>query len=260
MLNHHPNNQLGVSIVELMVGIAVGMLIVAGVTAAYITTMRGGTDTLRSAKLNQTLRASMDVMVNDIRRAGFWGTATTTANPYTVRGGGSQTDIAIHNSGGCILFAYDATHLAGNTPTPSTTPLSIPESADFFGFRNTSSEIITRQGNSDGNFTADCSGTSGWQGFTDSNDVIIDTLSFSFSGSRCLNETTGDTWMSASATTPACENAAAAGYVAPVSGNRLIEVRQVNITLAGHLTADPVMSISMTQPVRVRNDRIINVP
>jgi type IV pilus assembly protein PilW len=253
MLIGHPNHQKGVSIIELMIGIVVGMLIIAGVTAAYIATMRGSNDTLRSAKLNQALRASMDVMVNDIRRAGYWGTAVAGTNPFTVRGGGSQTDIAILNGGSCILFAYDATHQTGNTA-------GTVESADFFGFRETSDEVVMRQGNSDGNFTSSCAGTSGWQGFTDSDDVIIDTLTFSFNGSQCLNENTGATWTSTSDTTPACDNTAATGYAAPASGSRLVEIRQVTITLAGHLTADPAFTISLSQPVRVRNDRIITVP
>ncbi|TCJ14767.1 hypothetical protein EZJ19_09300 [Parasulfuritortus cantonensis] len=255
MLTRVQRRQTGVSLVELMIGITIGMVIVAGALAIYLSSLRGGSDTLRSAKLNQALRASMDIMVNDIRRAGFWASATASStNPFSERGGSTQTDLAIHSvstTGDCVLFSYDAVYKAGNTA-------GSVDSDDFFGYRLTGGAVVMRQGNGDGQYTASCTGATGWERFTDTNDVVVDTLSFSTTGSQCVNARTNAVWTSTSATVPPCESSTT-GYSA-TTGDRLIELRQVSITLAGHLTADPVMRISLTQPVRVRNDRVIIAP
>ena len=64
--------QAGVTLVELMIGLLVGLIVVAAGTNIFSTSIRGQTDNINLTRLNQDMRAMMDIMVRDIRRAGFW--------------------------------------------------------------------------------------------------------------------------------------------------------------------------------------------
>lgn len=65
----------GLSIVELMVGVAVGMLVVGGALSLFARNVSGSRQLLLEARLNQDLRAAMDLVTRDLRRAGYWGNA-----------------------------------------------------------------------------------------------------------------------------------------------------------------------------------------
>lgn len=84
----------GLSLVELLVGLAVGMLVVAAaitLLAAQTREQRGAAAELR---LMQELRATADLAARDLRRAGHWGdpavalwawsASAPTPNPYAV--------------------------------------------------------------------------------------------------------------------------------------------------------------------------------
>jgi type IV pilus assembly protein PilW len=85
--------QHGVSLVEMMVGLAVGLLVVAGATMVVTTQLGDNRRLMLETQLQQDLRASADIITRDLRRAGAWtdtarislwsaGVAPT-ANPYT---------------------------------------------------------------------------------------------------------------------------------------------------------------------------------
>jgi prepilin peptidase dependent protein B len=80
----------GLSIVELMVGIAISLFIVAGATLVLTTQLGDNRKLLLEAQIQQDMRAAMDMITRDIRNAGYWGhdyrqvwpQATAPANPY----------------------------------------------------------------------------------------------------------------------------------------------------------------------------------
>jgi prepilin peptidase dependent protein B len=85
--------QRGMSLVELLVGVAIGLFIVSG---ALVVAHNQLTDTRQiqlEAQVQQDLRAAADIVVRDVRRAGTWGNAlqgvwvdgaeTVKLNPYT---------------------------------------------------------------------------------------------------------------------------------------------------------------------------------
>jgi Tfp pilus assembly protein PilW len=116
MLKHMSNHQAGVSLVELMIGSAVGLIVIAATVATYIAIARSGSEILASAKLNAELRAAMDMMIRDIRRAGSRGRLRSPsredgANPFTLRTGALITDINIFDSGKVIEFSYNGSFL-----------------------------------------------------------------------------------------------------------------------------------------------------
>lgn len=81
----------GLSIVELMVGIAIGLFIVAGASLMLTTQLGDNRRLLLEAQIQQDLRAAAGMISRDVRRAGYWGQAyqqiwpvpTAIANPYT---------------------------------------------------------------------------------------------------------------------------------------------------------------------------------
>lgn len=64
--------QRGVSLVELMIGTAVSLVIVAAGSALMLSNLREQKALLREAALMQNLRTAADVVSRDLRRAGYW--------------------------------------------------------------------------------------------------------------------------------------------------------------------------------------------
>lgn len=273
---HH--RQGGFTIAELMIGVTVGMLVMTAAASAYFTTVRSGAENLREVKLSQELRTIMDIMVSDVRRAGYWanlvagnpdfpldnvptlvdpavGTQVDGDNPFTVdatvaaAAGINPTDVTLLDGGECLLYAYDATYRPGNTFAVDAT--------DYFGFRLNGSNLQMRNS---GATTGDCD-DGAWETVNDTNNIVIDTLTFSTEGSQCLNTsvTGGAQWMAAAgATTPACDPATV-GYTA-ATGDLLTETRQITITLQGHHANDANAQVAFVEQVKLRNNRIVIAP
>lgn len=62
--------QKGLSLVELMVGIAVGLFVLAGATMLVATQLGDNRRLLLETQLQQDLRATMDIVTRELRRAG----------------------------------------------------------------------------------------------------------------------------------------------------------------------------------------------
>jgi len=75
---HDLQKNRGVTLIEMLVGLLVGLVVVAAAGSIYISTFRGQTNNTKLVRLNQDLRAMMDIMARDIRRAGF-----VTSDPVT---------------------------------------------------------------------------------------------------------------------------------------------------------------------------------
>ena len=68
-------SQRGLSLVEMMVALAVGMVVVSGALVLAASSMTASRDNIRMSFLNQELRNVMNLMTNDLRRASYWGGA-----------------------------------------------------------------------------------------------------------------------------------------------------------------------------------------
>jgi len=263
------NRQAGLSLVELMVGLLVSVIVLAAAASMYLTTLRGQTYSLRAAKLNQELRATVNVVAADVRRAGYWGGAVAGGSPAALSndpggtGGGrsypynrrgvaaSQTDLAVLTNGTCILYAYDA-NADASSPVPA---------GEVFGFRSNANAIQMLTGAAA--ITADCS-AGNWEAVTSADTVAITALNFSTTGSQCLNATQNLSWRltESPSTQSACAASGAAiamnagTYAAPATGDLLIETRQVVVTLTGAHAADAAMTTTVSETVHVQNNRI----
>lgn len=69
--------QRGVTIIELMVGLAIGLFIVGGTIKLFVDFMGSNRSVLLEARVNQDLRAAADLIARDLRRAGYWQNAAS---------------------------------------------------------------------------------------------------------------------------------------------------------------------------------------
>jgi prepilin peptidase dependent protein B len=143
-------HQRGMTLVELMVGIAVGLFVVAGATKLLVDNLTNNRRMLVETRVNQDLRSAADLIVRDLRRAGYWQgasavvTGATVLNPYSAIAN-TTTDLTT----GELTFTYDRD---GN---------SIVDNGDRSGFRvNTGMLQILN-------------GANGWQPVTDSGSMEI---------------------------------------------------------------------------------------
>jgi prepilin peptidase dependent protein B len=70
-------HQRGLGLVEMMVGLALGLFIVGGALAMFSTFTNDNRQLLQEARIVQDLRATADLITRDLRRAGYWGDATS---------------------------------------------------------------------------------------------------------------------------------------------------------------------------------------
>jgi prepilin peptidase dependent protein B len=228
--------QAGFTLVEIMIALVLGLVVVGGGITIYGLSIRGSSDTIKSVRLNYDLDSLMALIVNDLRRAGYWSGATAdaddlTSNPFT----SGTTDIQILNGGNCVLYTYDAN---GNASV---------DSNEFYGFRLSGTSVGVRL---TGSTTADCDSDGSWETLTVDNGhepVAVTALQFSFD-SKCVDKTNHSMHLST------CADAAL------TSGVSATEIRQVNIVLSGQIATDPNFTKTLTDTVKVRNDRVFIQP
>jgi type IV pilus assembly protein PilW len=75
-----PQKSCGVTLIELMIAMVIGLLMIAGALTLYART-RDSYQTLDSiSRLQESARYAMDVLEDDVRLAGFWGLTNNPAN------------------------------------------------------------------------------------------------------------------------------------------------------------------------------------
>lgn len=242
-----------------MISLLLGLIVLASTISIYVTTVGSSSSTIKSTRLNHDLESLMALMINDIRRTGYWGGAIigsdSRTNPFTT----ATTNINIPVST-CILYSYDANGNGRLTPATLTDDVDANE---YYGFKLVNNTLSMRKTGTT-TASADCSdGT--WEEFVDGSQLTITALTFSFvpldvngngnftdaidlqATSRCLNVTT-DTVTNAAA----CAGA--------VLGNNIAEKRVVNIRLRGRLTNDATVTKTLNGTVEVRNSRLFTQP
>ena len=144
----------GVSMVELLVAMAVGLLITAGGVILLTGSLRENRSLLLEARLMQDLRTASDMVARNLRRAGAWGAASAgvwtpgatalITNPYTALAPSAAASDAVS-----FQFSRDAVENHG------------VDSNEQFGFRLRAGVLEMRLGGA------------GWQAMTDANVVTV---------------------------------------------------------------------------------------
>lgn len=224
--------QRGLSMVELMIGVALGMFLVAGAVTVFVTHLSNSRNLLVEARVNQDLRATADVISRDLRRAGYWdnaisgvvagATGTTIANPYVAitMTGTSQVE---------YLFSRDA----NNTP----------DNNEAVGFRRSTVNGV-------GVIQIKTDATPTWQTLTDPT-----VLNIPANGLAITQTTT--TIPVGGACAKVCPPPAGATWTCP--NPPTLKLRQYDITITGTAVADARVTRTLQTRARVRNDEAAGV-
>lgn len=115
-----PFGQRGVSLIEIMVSITIGLLLLAGMSSLYVNQSRTQTNLDRVARMIENGRYALQILADDLQVAGFYGeytppvTAATLPDPCNVAVAGFNEDALAH-------------HVQGvNNATTASTPSCLP--------------------------------------------------------------------------------------------------------------------------------------
>lgn len=222
------------TIVELMVGVVVGFIAVMAVTLFFVNQMGSNRDMLNVTRLNQELRAIMDLTLRDIRRAGYWGNAisgvyyegipggTVTANPGSSITIGGTLNPSVATNGTSIQYTYDVN---GDG--------AIADDENFkIWLNNGAVELV--QGINAPTTTV----------LSDTSTTTITGLTF-----RTTSFDSGDEGTEAAPTTVTVSCIVA-------GSNPTLTIREIAISVTGQLTRDTSVTRTMQETVRIRADRI----
>jgi prepilin peptidase dependent protein B len=135
--------QRGVSLIEMMVGITIGMIIVAGAVTLSVTQLNEHRRLMLETQIQQDLRAAADLILRDARRAGYWSKpqngAWTPANPTPMANAYSATTPASAASGASFEYGYSVVTLASPED-------NISAANERFGFRLSGGELQFKLG------------------------------------------------------------------------------------------------------------------
>ena len=228
------SKQSGFTLVELMVSSVIGLMVMAGTITFFVNTVQGNSIGLKQVHLNQELRALMDVMVRDIRRAGYSRNADgVSTNIYAT----NQHALNISN-GNCITYSYDDYQTNNSNP-------NVVQNSDTAGFKLSNNIIKIRKKSSL------CTSNVNWDSISDGETIKITKLEFK-NTNICANIS--------SPLTPVndqrgCQNNGGPGLLLPPEQNdTLASMNVITITLSGELISDPSVSTTdITETIAVRN-------
>ena len=216
-----PHAQHGVSIVDLLVGLAIGLFIVATGLSLLTGNLRENRSLLLEARLMQDLRSAADMVARDLRRAGYWsdaeagvwqrGASGVAANPYTAVSPSTAASDAV-----TFRFSRDATE--NHTV----------DSNEQFGFRLRTGvlEMLLGSGN--------------WQAMTDASTLLVTAFSVTPEvQSLSLDSFCATDCPPGSATCPPRQ-----------------QVRSLAVVLTGKAVSDATVLRSVRSAVRLRNDLV----
>ena len=234
----------GFSLVELMVAMVAGMVVVGAVLAFTVSSVRANSEFVASARLTQELRTISQYVSDELRRAGYdenamGFVATSSATEFS-----EFSPVLVDTSdadANCIIYAYDRSPGTagqidlGNQEIRAVRRATVTLDGESIG--------VIEVGESDA-AAPTCAGaspdytkypvpcaSSGWCAFSDPRSVDIDTFTVDVDGvgteSHGRQEITG-------------------------TGYTPMQIREFQVTLAGHLRSDAATSRTVVSNVKVR--------
>lgn len=208
----------GLSMVELMVGLVIGLFIVGGAAYFAVNFSAENRRLLLEARLTQDMRAAMDIVTRDIRRAGYWQHAASGISPFA--------------SSSAPTVAYNSTGFAALTPASGVSGSSVTYAYDksasaAAGLGDQSAFALV------GGVLTTTIGNSGVQPLTDANTTTV---------------TAFDVAQEAAVQTVSCPGAC------PVGGCPQVHIRELIVTLTAQSVVDATIARTLKNRVRVRND------
>ncbi len=227
--------QRGLSIVELMIGIAIGLIVVAAASMTVATQLSDNRRLLLETQVQQDLRAATDMISRDLRRSGYW----MSSGNQVATSGAAVSDLnnprrSLTPSSGstaAIEYEYDRKEIPGTAE-------------NRFGFCQGASCASASAGMIRSKLTPP-SGAFQWHQLTDDKAVNITAMTITpISGPSARLACTS---LCAGTDDTACWPT--------------LTVREVEITITGQAVSDPLVQRTLTSRVRLRNDLMtLNVP
>jgi len=215
----HGDHELGFTIIELMVGIALALLIAAAGTLLLSSHVGENRRLLLEARLTQDLRTAADLITRQMRRAGHWGAASTLGlwsadanplpNPYAALTPDAGTTNTI-----ALRYSLDAREN------------STVDDNEQVGFRLRSGVLEAQLGDRN------------WQALTDASTLVVTLFRLQPNVQTVALEAT-------------CPCAAMAPCAPPQ-----VQVRSVEIEIAARATSDASVLRTVRSTVRLRNDHV----
>lgn len=240
--------QQGLTLVELLIGLLVGIVVLGAASSAFLSSFSAQTDNLGLVRLNQDMRTMTDIMARDIRRAGF-----VTSNPASYTDElidnpffAADKDIHVLDSNTCITYSYNFNEADEQSASPKVAPTV--DGSEHFGFRLVGNVLQMRKS---GSTNTSCNGT--WETITEP-DVEISKLEFTLN-TKPLNVTSMVTGTGDDDGDGMCDPGE--GCETCVAGEACLYVRSVSIELSGRLKNDPDVSQTIHHQVRIRNDKFV---
>lgn len=174
-----PGNQRGLGIVEMMISMALSLLAVTTMVVLMANTLGNGATTIQMSRLSKELRASMQLMSRDLRRANFHSSFLNCFANVDCRDdlniAAYVNTIHINATGDCFWYWLDRDGDAELNDDP------------VGGFRfSTVNGVGVIQMRTTGNSAANCDDGTDWELITDPNTVEI--TSFNVSNSDSYTE------------------------------------------------------------------------
>lgn len=218
--------QSGVSIVELLVGVAIGLIIIAAASTVFVSLLVDSRSVVAGLRVNNNLRGALVLIERDLRRAGFWdnsmaGTTTTalasTPNPNS----------AVVASSGQVLYSISRDK-AVNPARTDAAQVNGLDSDESFGFR------ISQDGQARG--VLEMLIGANWNQISDPATINITALT--------ITDNTQSVDISA-----ACPNGCVSGSCPEV------RVRNFDVAITGGSVRNPEIVRTLRTSVRIRNER-----
>lgn len=214
--------QRGLSLVELMVGIAIALFIAATGTTLLAGNIRENRSLLLEARVTQDLRTAADVIARDLRRAGYWaaatdgvwsaGTSAAVANPYVALAPGAAASDA-------VSFRYSRDTVENN----------LVDGNEQFGFRLRNGVVEMQLG------------AGNWQALTDPGTLVVTAFVVTPTVEEIsLQNLCSSPCPPASATCPPRQ-----------------QVRSFALVMNARSVADANVTRSLRSQVRLRNDSMV---
>lgn len=225
--------QAGLSLIELMIALAAGLIVIGAALTFTVSTVRAYGDNIRSTRLSQELRTSMNLVIRELRRGGYDSAAVTRV--MTDDTPSEFLSFSAPASGDCLFYEYDRGEgVLGDAPAAS--------EKRAIRFDRTTKALQMNTGSADSN----CGGTpSDWVDLTDPRVVSITGFTPALTTNRFCS--------------------VIAKYDTSVPKDGIFEqydlaegaVRVVSLTLEGGMASDPEGVVrQVSDSVRIRSDEL----
>lgn len=217
----HASRQRGLTLVELLIGLALGLLVIVAGTLLLTQQLREYRALALETRLMQDLRSAADLVARDLRRSGHWGDASA--------GIATPSVAARANPYAALSPAAAASDTASFSYSRDTTENHLLDNNEVFGYRLRNQAIELQLGG--GN----------WQALTDPTLLLVTAFSITPTIDEIdLGEMCSQPCPAGSATCPP----------------RLL-VRKLAVQISGRALADAGVTRSVQADVRLRNDVVI---